>query len=96
MFNQNITIDIYAHFSDANRPRNSKEIKEGSPSVVQCDSLKREITCKQDICANSSTTKTFTFDKVFPPDAKQYDVYKAVVQPTLDEVLMGYNCTIFA
>lgn len=83
-------------FFDAYRPRNSKEIREASPSVVECDGIKREITIKQDIGANTSTTKTFTFDKVFPPDAKQYDVYKAVVQPTLDEVLMGYNCTIFA
>ena len=63
---------------------------------MECDSHKREITIKQDIGSNASTTKTFTFDKVFPPDTKQYDVYKAVVQPTLDEVLLGYNCTIFA
>jgi len=26
----------------------------------------------------------------------QIDVYKAVVSPLLEEVLMGYNCTVFA
>ncbi|XP_047677643.1 kinesin-like protein KIF11 [Tachysurus fulvidraco] len=32
--------------------------------------------------------------EVFGPTAKQIDVYKSVVCPMLDEVIMGYNCTI--
>ncbi|EDO49145.1 predicted protein [Nematostella vectensis] len=78
------------------RPRNGKEIKEASPAIVDCQPVKREITVQQDIGNNAHTTKTFTFDKVFAPNSKQIDVYKAVVMPTLDEVLQGYNCTIFA
>lgn len=81
------------------RPRNGKETKENSPSVVKCHPLKREIVIKQDIANTSSlstTTKTFTFDRVFGPDTKQIDVYRSVVVPILEEVLMGYNCTIFA
>lgn len=81
------------------RPRNSKEIKEGSPSVVKCQPSKREIVVKHDIgntTSVSTTTKTFTFDRVFAPETKQIDVYRSVVVPILDEVLMGYNCTIFA
>lgn len=81
------------------RPRNGKEVKEGSPSVVKCQPAKREIVVKHDIANTSSlssTTKTFTFDRVFAPDTKQIDVYRSVVVPILDEVLMGYNCTIFA
>ncbi|XP_015749721.1 PREDICTED: kinesin-like protein KIF11 [Acropora digitifera] len=81
------------------RPRNGKESKENSPSVVKCHPLKREIVIKQDIANTSSlstTTKTFTFDRVFGPDTKQIDVYRSVVVPILEEVLMGYNCTIFA
>lgn len=34
--------------------------------------------------------------QVFGPAAKQIDVYRSVVCPILDEVIMGYNCTIFA
>lgn len=65
--------------------------------MVECNAQKREIVVKQDIAgSNSSTTKTFTFDKVFPPNAKQIDLYRTAVLPVLDEVLMGYNCTIFA
>ena len=43
-----------------------------------------------------SNTKTFTFDKVFGPEATQIAVYSGVVQPIIEEVLMGYNCTVFA
>ncbi|KAL9983099.1 hypothetical protein ACROYT_G005228 [Oculina patagonica] len=81
------------------RPRNGKEAKEGSPSVVMCHPSKREVVVKHDIGNTSSmttTTKTFTFDRVFAPDTKQIDVYRSAVVPILDEVLMGYNCTIFA
>lgn len=45
---------------------------------------------------DKSTTKTFTFDRVFGPDSKQIDVYKVVVSPLISEVLQGYNCTVFA
>ncbi|RKO87796.1 kinesin motor domain-containing protein, partial [Blyttiomyces helicus] len=39
---------------------------------------------------------TYSFDKVYGPDADQATVFDEVVQPMLQEVLMGYNCTIFA
>lgn len=34
--------------------------------------------------------------QVFGAQAKQIDVYRSVVCPILDEVIMGYNCTVFA
>uniref|UniRef100_A0A8P0NWX8 Kinesin-like protein KIF11 n=2 Tax=Canis lupus familiaris TaxID=9615 RepID=A0A8P0NWX8_CANLF len=34
--------------------------------------------------------------QVFGASTKQIDVYRSVVCPILDEVIMGYNCTIFA
>ncbi|XP_063849661.1 kinesin-like protein KIF11 isoform X2 [Scylla paramamosain] len=40
--------------------------------------------------------KTFTFDHVFGQDSKQIDVYKAVAKNSVEEVLNGFNCTIFA
>lgn len=36
------------------------------------------------------------FPQVFGPAAKQIEVYRSVVCPILDEVIMGYNCTVFA
>lgn len=73
------------------------EIKAGSPSVVECSSDKREICVKNDLSyLDKANKRSFTFDKVFGPDSKQIDVYKQVVCPVIEEVLMGYNCTIFA
>lgn len=50
---------------------------------------------KQEV-GDKTTTKTFTFDKVYGPDSQQIDVYRGVVEPLIEEVLMGYNCTVFA
>ncbi|CAF2379480.1 unnamed protein product, partial [Brassica napus] len=38
----------------------------------------------------------FTFDKVFGPSAKQKELYDQAVVPIVNEVLEGFNCTIFA
>lgn len=45
---------------------------------------------------DKAARKTYTFDMVFGQAAKQIDVYRSVVCPILDEVIMGYNCTVFA
>lgn len=44
----------------------------------------------------SGNTKTYPFDKVFGPEADQTMVFNEVAENMLDEVLAGYNCTIFA
>ncbi|WFC98658.1 Kinesin- motor protein [Malassezia yamatoensis] len=44
----------------------------------------------------SSRNKKYTFDHVFSSEADQGMVYQEVVSNVLEEVLLGYNCTIFA
>lgn len=39
--------------------------------------------------------KTLRFDAVYGPQASQDDVYREMVKP-LDNVLNGYNCSVFA
>ena len=73
------------------RPLNFAEIEGGSPTAIECNPEKGEVHAKQEMA-----TKTFTYDKVFGPKSKQIEVYSSVVAPLLDEVLMGYNCTVFA
>ncbi|KAK4687098.1 kinesin family member 11, partial [Tremellales sp. Uapishka_1] len=46
--------------------------------------------------SNAPLSKTYGFDRVFGPEADQTMVYREVVESMLDEVLAGYNCTIFA
>ncbi|XP_013399469.1 kinesin-like protein KIF11-B [Lingula anatina] len=76
------------------RPMNSSE-RQGSFCVTDINGLKREVTVKERMGAQTHT-KTFQFDRVFGPKSTQFEVYKEVAMPVIDEVLMGYNCTIFA
>jgi kinesin family protein 11 len=46
--------------------------------------------------ARNQIDRTITFDKVFGPQSRQVDVYDQAVVPIVNEVLEGYNCTIFA
>lgn len=45
---------------------------------------------------NSNLTKKFTFDRAFGQNSKQCEIYQTVVSPLIEEVLSGYNCTVFA
>ena len=46
--------------------------------------------------ARDNPTKLFTFDTVFAMDSAQMDVYNRVARPIVQNVLEGYNGTIFA
>ncbi|OXU30307.1 hypothetical protein TSAR_015423 [Trichomalopsis sarcophagae] len=75
------------------RPANNAEKTSKSPVVVDVPSNKDIVVRER---PQDKLTKKFTFDKVFGPLSKQIDVYNAVVSPLLEEVLAGYNCTVFA
>ncbi|KAK9765787.1 Kinesin- motor protein [Basidiobolus ranarum] len=77
------------------RGRNDRELRENSPSAVHSNNLiGSEISLKAG--PYEKTARTYTFDKVFGPDATQEHIYNNVVKSFLEEVIMGYNCTIFA
>ncbi|XP_066538893.1 kinesin-like protein KIF11 [Hoplias malabaricus] len=78
------------------RPFNAVERKSNSHSVVECDQNRKELTVRTGGVNDKTSRKTYTFDMVFGPSAKQIEVYRSVVCPILDEVIMGYNCTVFA
>lgn len=85
------------------RRRSEREIQEGSPIIISSEGPRgQHITIET--AASTSTlgvvtlppTRTYPFDVVFGPEADQSMVYHDVVHPMLDEVLKGYNCTLFA
>lgn len=78
------------------RPFNAMERKSNSHCVVECESSRKEVGVRTGGMTDKAGRKTYTFDMVFGPSGKQIDVYRSVVCPILDEVIMGYNCTIFA
>ncbi|ODM94247.1 Kinesin-like protein KLP2 [Orchesella cincta] len=63
------------------------------PSIIETPGT-REVVVRERTVAN--ITKTFTFDRVFDLNSSQQEVYRVVVAPLLKEVLLGYNCTVFA
>ncbi|KAJ2676029.1 hypothetical protein IWW42_000698 [Coemansia sp. RSA 1085] len=52
----------------------------------------------QDVKINGApaVARSYHFDGVFGPKATQENVYDKVVSPILNEVMQGYNCTLFA
>lgn len=77
------------------RPFNEEEKRAKTPQVISCNDSRREVTVCQNI-ASKQIDRTFTFDKVFGPNSRQVDLYDQAVVPIVNEVLDGFNCTIFA
>ncbi|KAF9594403.1 hypothetical protein IFM89_031005 [Coptis chinensis] len=77
------------------RPFSEDELRNNAPQVVTCNDYQREVAVSQNI-AGKQIDRVFTFDKVFGPAAQQRDLYDQAVVPIVNEVLEGFNCTIFA
>ncbi|CAN7103870.1 unnamed protein product [Brassica rapa subsp. narinosa] len=77
------------------RPFSDDELRNNAPQVLTCNDLQREVAVSQNI-AGKHIDRVFTFDKVFGPSAQQKDLYDQAVVPIVNEVLEGFNCTIFA
>jgi len=78
-----------------NRPLSGKEKADGASNIVDINTDRREVSIKER-CLPTAAVKTFAYDKVFAGASQQIELYKAVVLPILEEVLLGYNCTVFA
>ncbi|TKA34281.1 Kinesin heavy chain [Salinomyces thailandicus] len=80
------TIKVVARF----RPQNKIEVGANSGQIVEFNS--------DDSCTVSSreANGAFTFDRVFPTNTPQHDVFDYSIRSTVDDVLAGYNGTVFA
>uniref|UniRef100_A0A5B7BVW2 Kinesin motor domain-containing protein n=1 Tax=Davidia involucrata TaxID=16924 RepID=A0A5B7BVW2_DAVIN len=77
------------------RPLSDDEQRSNVPKVITCNEHKREVTVMQSL-ANKQVDRVFTFDKVFGPKAQQRSIYDQAIAPIVNEVLEGFNCTVFA
>ena len=76
------------------RPMNTNEKNRGCLNVVEVDSKNNQIyLVKED---TKEPPKTFSFDYVFAPDCAQTLIYEQSAFSLVDNVLEGYNGTIFA
>uniref|UniRef100_A0A6A7FVA2 Kinesin-like protein n=2 Tax=Hirondellea gigas TaxID=1518452 RepID=A0A6A7FVA2_9CRUS len=84
------------------RPLSEKELRDGHASTVKVNQTmcSVEVTNPNNASSLSNSSdeppKTFTFDSVFGIDSKQVDVYNLAARPIVENVLEGYNGTIFA
>ncbi|XP_037086558.1 kinesin-like protein KIF3A [Pollicipes pollicipes] len=79
------------------RPLNETEVTNGCRSAVEVNALSGAVSLRTPAAAAASEpAKTFTFDVAFGPDSKQFDIYNQVARPIVENVLEGYNGTIFA
>ncbi|KAF5576711.1 kinesin family member 11 [Fusarium pseudocircinatum] len=77
------------------RGRNEREVRENSNVVVTADAVKGKIV-ELSMGSNALSNRSYNFDRVFSQAADQNMVFDDTVKPILDEMLSGYNCTIFA
>ncbi|MCJ1471923.1 kinesin motor protein cin8 [Lambiella insularis] len=77
------------------RGRNDREVRENSGVVLSTEGVKGK-SIELSMGPSALSNKSYHFDKVFSPAADQAMIYEDVVTPLLEEMLQGYNCTIFA
>lgn len=80
------TIKVVARF----RPQNKVEIASGGEPIVD---FKSEDTC---VVQSREASGAFTFDRVFDMSSRQADVFDFSIRNTVDDILNGYNGTVFA
>ncbi|KAK2591798.1 Kinesin heavy chain [Conoideocrella luteorostrata] len=80
------SIKVVARF----RPQNRIELDSGGKPIVTFSS---EDSCTLD---SREAQGSFTFDRVFDMECKQQDIFDFSIRPTVDDILNGYNGTVFA
>lgn len=76
------------------RPPSKDELD--SPEVAVINKETKTVNVSFGPTMKNKLVKNFHFDKVFGSDASQEEVYEFVLQPMIDDVIEGFNCTVFA
>ena len=84
---QNLTVAVRV------RPLSTTEQKRKVAKVVQSSGNRVIVTHGP---GGRGPDRTYNYDRVFSPYAAQEHVFESLVSPVVDEVLRGFNCTVFA
>ncbi|UMM21421.1 hypothetical protein L5515_003113 [Caenorhabditis briggsae] len=76
------------------RPISTTEKLQGHKIAVNCNDEDKAVTIKS--VNQEEPQRTFYFDAVFSPNTDQMTVYNVAARPIVENVLKGYNGTIFA
>lgn len=85
-----IVINDFKHL----RPHNSKERSTHSTITIR-PSSKQELVVHSNLASNATELK-FEFNQIFDGDAKQCEIYNAISAPIIQDVIQGYNCTLYS
>eukprot|EP01137_Pigoraptor_chileana_P000384 Opistho-2@36475 len=78
------------------RPQNSIENGKGGSMCVRFDDNKKTVVVEGGERGEANGPLTFTFDRVFDPTISQQQMYDFTAKAIVEDVLKGYNGTIFA
>lgn len=79
------------------RPPNALELREaGNDPIVIINDEGNSVKLKSQEGMKGPDAAGFTFDRVFPMDTKQVEVFEYGVKGIVEDVLSGYNGTVFA
>eukprot|EP00040_Diaphanoeca_grandis_P024204 m.132813 g.132813 ORF g.132813 m.132813 type:complete len:788 (-) comp29632_c0_seq3:90-2453(-) len=76
------------------RPLNSKEVSNNCEKCVDIDPHAGSIKVTKP--ESSSEPKKYTFDHIYDANCKQADIYDESVHPIVEDVIRGFNGTVFA
>lgn len=79
-------IKVVARF----RPQNKVEVANGGQPVVEFEG---DDTVK---VSSTEANAPFTFDRVFPTESQQHEIFDFSIRSTVEDVMNGYNGTVFA
>lgn len=85
-----IVIFTFKHF----RPHDGKEKNNHSAISIRASS-KQELIVHSNVASNANELR-FEFNQIFDEDAKQCEIYNAVSAPIIQNVIQGYNCTLYS
>ncbi|KAH8914189.1 P-loop containing nucleoside triphosphate hydrolase protein, partial [Atractiella rhizophila] len=78
------------------RPPNATEKSLNSDIIVQIDDDRTTVKLKSQETMKGPDAAGFAFDRVFPMETQQEEVFEYGVRGIVDDVMNGYNGTVFA
>ena len=78
------------------RPLSSKEKQDGREASAIPDIPNGTITLANPSAGPGEPPRAFTFDNVYGPTSLQKDIYDQTAAPIVEDVMKGFNGTIFA
>ena len=89
--NENCSVQVVVRL----RPMNEKELRGNTLPVVTASTEAKSVTVIRGSGPRQMKT-TYSFDNVFTSFSTQREVFEQTLEPVIQDVLSGFECTMFA